>query len=86
LQLFRNQILRKKERKEKLRGETCENKMRAAKYYGRNDIRIEDIPVPIPKEDEVLIDIEWCGICGTDLHEYEYGQLSTFRPYGCPSC
>jgi (R,R)-butanediol dehydrogenase/meso-butanediol dehydrogenase/diacetyl reductase len=47
--------------------------MRAARFHGRLDIRVDEIPVPVPKENEVLIDVEWCGICGTDLHEYEHG-------------
>jgi len=48
--------------------------MRAARFHGRLDIRIDEIPKPIPKENEVLVDIEWCGICGSDLHEYQHGQ------------
>jgi len=47
--------------------------MRAARFHGREDLRIEEVPRPIPKDDEVLVDIEWCGICGSDLHEYEHG-------------
>lgn len=50
--------------------------MRAARFYGITDLRIEEIPKPIPKENEVLVDVEWCGICGSDLHEYEHGCLS----------
>ena len=47
--------------------------MRAARLHGNLDLRIETIPKPMPKENEVLIDVEWCGICGSDLHEYEFG-------------
>ncbi len=50
-------------------------KMKAARFYDKFDIRIENIDPPIPKEDEVLIDIAWGGICGTDLHEYTVGPL-----------
>lgn len=49
--------------------------MRAARYYDRNDIRIEDIPEPELKPGTVAIDVAWCGICGTDLHEYLEGPI-----------
>ena len=56
--------------------------MRAARFHGQKDIRIEDVPKPIPKGDEVLVDIEWCGICGSDLHEYEHGLIQSFVTQG----
>lgn len=49
--------------------------MRAARYYDRNDIRIEDIPEPELKPGTVAIEVAWCGICGTDLHEYLEGPI-----------
>ena len=49
--------------------------MRAARYYDRNDIRIEDIAEPELKPGTVAIDVAWCGICGTDLHEYLEGPI-----------
>ncbi len=49
--------------------------MKAARYYDRNDIRIEDIAEPELKPGTVAIDVAWCGICGTDLHEYLEGPI-----------
>lgn len=49
--------------------------MKAARYYDRNDIRIEDIDEPELKPGTVAIDVAWCGICGTDLHEYLEGPI-----------
>lgn len=49
--------------------------MKAARFYDRFDIRIEDVPVPGPQEGEVLVDVAWGGICGTDLHEFTIGPL-----------
>lgn len=49
--------------------------MRAARYYGRKDIRIDDLPEPEVGPGMVGIDVAWCGICGTDLHEYLEGPI-----------
>src|SRR5699024_7587481 len=49
--------------------------VRAARYYGNKDIRIEEIDEPTAGAGEVLIDVAFCGICGTDLHEYLDGPI-----------
>ncbi|HLZ72991.1 MAG TPA: alcohol dehydrogenase catalytic domain-containing protein [Dehalococcoidia bacterium] len=49
--------------------------MRAAVYKGQGRIELEERPLPLPGEGEVLLRVEFCGICGTDLHEYESGRL-----------
>lgn len=50
--------------------------MKAAKWYAKRDIRVENVPEPpAPKPDEVKIKVAWCGICGSDLHEYIAGPI-----------
>ncbi|OPF81778.1 2,3-butanediol dehydrogenase [Streptomyces antioxidans] len=49
--------------------------MRAARFHGRGDIRIEEIPEPAVRPGTVKIKVDWCGICGTDLHEYLDGPI-----------
>ncbi len=49
--------------------------MRAARYFDRGDIRIQDIAEPEVQPGTVGIDVAWCGICGTDLHEYLEGPI-----------
>ena len=44
--------------------------MKAARYYGYKDIRVEEVPVPDVPEGFVRVRIAWAGICGTDRHEY----------------
>jgi L-iditol 2-dehydrogenase len=46
--------------------------MQAAVYYGPRDIRVEDVPMPELAEDELLIRIKACGICGSALHMYRF--------------
>jgi len=47
--------------------------MKKAVYHGIRDIRIEEVPEPSPGSDEVKIKVQYCGICGSDLHEYLHG-------------
>ena len=47
--------------------------MRAARFHAAGDIRVEEIPVPKIAEGQILVDVEWCGICGSDVHEYLIG-------------
>ncbi|KAF2713479.1 threonine dehydrogenase, partial [Pleomassaria siparia CBS 279.74] len=53
--------------------------MKAAQFYGARDIRVTEVPEPEPKDNEALIAIEWCGICGSDLHEYLIGPVTIPR-------
>lgn len=41
--------------------------MKAGVFYGKDVVRIEDCPIPVPGENEVLIKVMACGICGTDI-------------------
>lgn len=50
--------------------------MRAARFYNKGDIRVDEVPVPEPSEGQVQVDVEWCGICGSDLHEYIIGPVT----------
>lgn len=56
--------------------------MKAAYFYGKHDIRLEQTAVPEPGEYEVLIKVMACGICGTDVHIYEgaRGAAETHPP------
>ncbi|ADB63201.1 Alcohol dehydrogenase zinc-binding domain protein (plasmid) [Haloterrigena turkmenica DSM 5511] len=51
--------------------------MKAARFYGERDIRIdEDADPGDVGPTDVRIDVDVCGICGTDLHEYERAALT----------
>ena len=51
--------------------------MRAARFHGREDIRLEEVPEPDPGPGEVKLRVLYAGICGTDVHEYYNGPLFT---------
>lgn len=45
--------------------------MKAALTYGPFDVRVEDVPEPVPGPGEVKVKIAYCGICGTDPDIYD---------------
>jgi (R,R)-butanediol dehydrogenase/meso-butanediol dehydrogenase/diacetyl reductase len=50
--------------------------MKAAVWHAQRDIRIEEVPEPPPPPaGQVKVEVAWCGLCGTDLHEYLGGPL-----------
>lgn len=49
--------------------------MKAARWYGKGDIRIEEVDIPSPKAHQVKIAVKYTGICGSDLHEYLGGPI-----------
>lgn len=57
--------------------------MKALMFYGGSDMRLEDIPEPAPGAEEVKIRVKWCGVCGSDIHEYRSGPIlvPTKRPH-----
>ena len=42
--------------------------MKAAVYHGPGDLGVEEVPVRKLKDNEVKIQVKYCGICGTDIH------------------
>jgi (R,R)-butanediol dehydrogenase/meso-butanediol dehydrogenase/diacetyl reductase len=51
--------------------------MRSARFHDRGDIRVEDIERTPVSDTDVRIEVEACGICGSDLHEYRHGPQFT---------
>ena len=56
--------------------------MRAAVYHGKEDVRLETVPVPKIGRGELLIRVHTCGICGTDLKKIATGSHSAPRIFG----
>jgi (R,R)-butanediol dehydrogenase/meso-butanediol dehydrogenase/diacetyl reductase len=47
--------------------------MKAVRFHGNRDVRVDDIEEPQVQPGTVKIAPEWCGICGSDVHEYLIG-------------
>ena len=47
--------------------------MRAVRYHGAGDVRVEDAPVAKPGQGEILVRVATVGICGTDVGEFVHG-------------
>lgn len=41
--------------------------MRAAVFEGEGRLVVRDVPDPLPGSDEVLVEVEACGVCGSDV-------------------
>lgn len=54
--------------------------MKAARFYGGKDIRVEELPDPSPGPGEVLVRVGAAGICGSDLHGYRRPRLPSSTP------
>jgi (R,R)-butanediol dehydrogenase/meso-butanediol dehydrogenase/diacetyl reductase len=57
--------------------------VRAVRYHGNRDVRVDEIPEPECRPGFVKIAPEWCGICGSDVHEYLVGP-ETIPSAGAP--
>ena len=47
--------------------------MKAAVFYGPRDVRVEEVEMPKIQDNEILVKVKACGICGSDLHMYKQG-------------
>jgi L-iditol 2-dehydrogenase len=56
--------------------------MQAAVYTGASTVAVQSIPTPKIGPGEILIRVEACGICHTDLKKIEYNLLAAPRIYG----
>jgi L-iditol 2-dehydrogenase len=56
--------------------------MKAAVYYGKADLRVEELPVPQPGPGQMLVRVDACGICPTDLKKIQKGLLPGPRVFG----
>lgn len=56
--------------------------MRAIVYRGPNDLRLETLPVPRIRPDELLVKVAVCGVCPTDIKKIQFGAVAPPRVFG----
>lgn len=49
--------------------------MKVAVFHGNKSVQIETRPIPVPGRNQMLIKIEYCGICGTDIESFQNGNM-----------
>lgn len=54
--------------------------MKAAVFYGLEDIRVEERSLPAIGEGEILLKVEACAICGTDVRIFHHGHRGVKPP------
>lgn len=48
--------------------------MKTAVFYGKEDVRFEDRPIPTPGKNQMVVKINYVGVCGTDVESYTLGE------------
>ena len=56
--------------------------MKAAVFYNKADLRVEELAVPAALPGEVLVRVHACGICGTDVHIFHGDEGAAPTPRG----
>ncbi|GAB2571930.1 L-idonate 5-dehydrogenase [Microlunatus antarcticus] len=51
--------------------------MKAVVVHGAGDLRVDEVDEVEPGPDEVVVDVEWGGICGSDLSYFRHGATGT---------
>ena len=56
--------------------------MKAAVFYGKGDLRVEEAVTPVAGKGEILVRVRACGVCGTDVHIFsgDEGAAKTTPP------
>ncbi|MDX1690765.1 MAG: alcohol dehydrogenase catalytic domain-containing protein [Acidimicrobiia bacterium] len=54
--------------------------MRALRFHGPGDLRLDDVPRPVPGDGEVLVRVDACGVCGSDLHFLDGSARTAYVP------
>jgi (R,R)-butanediol dehydrogenase/meso-butanediol dehydrogenase/diacetyl reductase len=55
--------------------------LHAALITGARTVELREVPDPTPSDNGVVVDITFCGICGTDIHAYTSGR--DYKPAIC---
>ena len=55
----------------------CSDKgAKVAMLTDKKQIEVKEFPIPELQDDDILVKVEGCGVCGTDAHEYKNDPFS----------
>ena len=57
------------------------NKMAALRFYGPHNYQVEEIPLPQLSDQDILIKVSACGLCGSDIRTLKFGHLRITPPF-----
>lgn len=60
--------------------------MKAAVMRGEQRIEIEDVPTPEPGPGEVVVNVRYSALCGSDVHRFQYGAAESGAVMGHEFC
>ena len=52
--------------------------MRCAVLRGVRDLAIASRPIPVPRPNEALVQVQSVGVCGSDIHYYTHGRIGNY--------
>ena len=52
--------------------------MKTVVFYGKGDARMEEKPMPHAGANQMVVKIDYVGVCGTDIEFYQHGNLPPF--------
>jgi len=56
--------------------------VKAAVMVAPGQLEVKEFPFPVVAEDAMLLEVELCGICGTDKHNIPWGDYAVWRDKG----
>jgi (R,R)-butanediol dehydrogenase/meso-butanediol dehydrogenase/diacetyl reductase len=56
------------------------NRLKAARYLGNKTFEVTEAPPQVPEAGEILLNVAYVGICGTDMHIYHGAMDQRVKP------
>ena len=57
--------------------------MKALQWHAAGDVRLTEVDEPVLLPGTAIVEVAFCGLCGTDVHEYVHGPVM-IRPGAHP--
>src|SRR3954453_16833192 len=57
--------------------------MKALRWHGARDVRLDEVEEPLPLPGTAIVEVTFCGLCGTCVYEFDPGPVM-IRPGAHP--